>query len=693
MEKFFYPQSIAIFGISDSPGNLALYVLENLDRFGFTGRIYAIGRTEKEINGRRVYTRLEDVPEVPDLAVLVIPAPAMPDVLESCGRKGMRHAVIEAAGFSELADERKALEHEIMRITRDAGITCLGPNCVGVINKENGLCTPFIPFTHDEMREGGNSFITQSGGLLHDIIHRCAADNLGLDKLVSIGNKLMIDENDVLEYLIHDRGTHAIAVYLEDISNGRRLMELASRTTKPIMMLKGNASPASREIASFHTAALAGDAAVAAAAFKQAGIHHVENIQDAVDCFKIFDLPLLKGPNLAIIGRSGGQGVLLADQAHHLGFALPKLPSSFFDEIGKHTKAGVIRSTNPVDLGDVWDDLFYVEAVEMALKVKEIDGVVFYFEYGINHDVTFEILKGVEKACCSCQKPVAFCIVPDRSVWFSLRYSRPFPFFTESDRAFSALRRSLDHFRRTEREVSKRSVFQISEREKMTEDVPRILPVSETLSLMEEYGIPVVPYGLAGNRAEAIEASGRIGYPVVLKRAEPPVVHKTEAGAVHLNIKNNIELERATKAMAGDLYLIQEMARDGIDTIVGGKRDPEFGPVVIFGLGGIFVEVLKDVTIRVAPISERDAREMIDEIKGAPLLKGARGKAVADTESLARAIAAVSRLLVDQPGIQTIDINPLRVFEEGKGCSALDVKMEYVGPYPQNGTRIPAKGT
>lgn len=677
MEKFFTARSVAVFGVSDVPGNLGQHIINNMIRFGYMGRIYPIGRRATEIAGIPVYRRIEDVPEVPDLAVLLLPAKAIPGIIEECGKKGIRHAIIETAGFSELGADKKELEAEILGIARSAGVRFIGPNCVGVINMETGLCTPFIPFDHNEARAGKNSFITQSGGLIHDVIHRCAAENLGLSKLVSIGNKLMIDENDILEWLLKDKGTDTVGIYLETIGDGRRLMELASSSSKPVILLDGNRSPSSRDIASFHTAALAGDAAVVAAACRQAGIHQVDNIQDMIDCFKIFDLPPLKGPNLVVICRSGGQSVLLADDAYRHDFHLPSLPAKFFEKINERTKAGVIRNTNPVDLGDVWDDIFYVDVVDMAAARNDVDGVVLYFEYGVNHEITFEILKGVERVSRAHGKPVVLCMVPDRSVWLALRYSTNFPFFTESERALRALRRSLDHF--TGISSGRRSVFpsKIDRGSKVSSGRDRrVLAAEEALHLIDEYSIPLCPYVLGRNRTGVLESARKLGYPVALKRMEPVVLHKTEAGSVKLDITDEEALEEAMKVMPADLYLVQKMAPEGIETIIGGKRDPQFGPVVIFGLGGIFVEVLKDVTMRIAPVDEIAAAQMVREIRGAPLLTGTRGLAACDTSTLVRAIVRVSQLLVGHPGIASLDINPFRVFARGQGGMALDIKIE-----------------
>ena len=682
LKNFFYPRSIVVFGVSDAPGNLGRNILENLNRFGFLGRVYGLGRKRMEVEGRQVYADLMDIPDTPDLAVLLTPASLVGETIEACGRKGIHHAVIEAAGFTELGPDRKALEEEIVDICRTWGITCMGPNCIGTINTEGYLALPFVLFDPEEVREGRNSFVAQSGGLIHEIVRRCAAENVGVNKLTSIGNKLMVDEANVLEFLIGDPGTEVIGLYLEDIKNGRRLMDLARTTHKPIMLLKGNASPAGREIASFHTAALAGDETVIEAAMRQAGVHQVATPQEMVESFKAFHLPAMRGPNMVIISRSGGQSVLLADEAYRHGFSLARLSSGLFDLIEERSKGGVIKRTNPIDLGNVFDEIFYLEVLEEALKEKDVDGAAFFFDYEANYPVALDIVRGTERVSRLLQKPVVLCMVPDRGHWFKARDACSFPFFSHPRWAFDGLARSLAHFRRKEGQpagtaLSRPYPENSAARPGQGPEI-RLVPATEALALVEGYGVPVVEYALVKDKTQAEKAAQEIGYPVVLKAVEPAVLHKTEAGAVRLNIAGERGLGQAIDDMAADAYLLQKQAPEGVETIVGGKRDPGFGPVVLFGLGGILVEVLRDVALRVAPIDAGSAREMIRELKGSALLAGARGTPPADVDALAGVIANVSRMLFDHPEIASLDINPLRVFPKGSGCLALDVKIGIV---------------
>jgi acetate---CoA ligase (ADP-forming) len=693
MEKFFFPESVVVFGVSPRAGNIGKAVVENLQRFGFGGRVYGLGRYEGVLDGVQVYDGIESLPETPDLAVILVPAAAIADALTQCGKRGITNAVIETAGFSELGSERQSLEIALKEVATAYGIACMGPNCLGVVNTDNGLCLPFVPSSPTEYIKGRNAFISQSGGLLHEIVRRCMADNVGLTKLVSIGNKLLLNECAVLSYLLQEERSAVIGIYLEDIRDGRRLMNLAAASTKPVILLKGNASPTARQIAQFHTSALVGDEAVTKAALKQAGIHQVKSLQEMIDAFKIFSMPPIKGSKIVLISRSGGQSVLLADYAHHFGFTLAQLPAEIFDLIKAQSKGGVIKRTNPIDLGDVYNEAFYLEVVDLVLREDGVDGVAFFFDYELNDFRAFEILEGVERLCRIHQKPVMLCMVPDKENWFKLRFTTTFPFFTEPERGFAALKRSIAHYRRVST-MPLKPLFDDptpGNRPRREADMPRqILGVPDALALACAYGIPVVDYRVARTAEEAVAEARHVGYPVVLKRIEPQTLHKTETGAVVLGISDDDTLKQTLSLMTGDLYLIQKMAPTGVETIIGGKWDDEFGPVVVFGLGGIFAEALRDVAIRVAPIDEKTARQMINEIRGRAVFTGFRMQAPRDVDALAAVLVSVSRLLAEHSEIVNLDINPFVSYDAGKGGLALDIKIEIqTSPSPGKTRDIP----
>jgi acetate---CoA ligase (ADP-forming) len=690
LRKIFYPERVAVFGVSDSPTNLARVIIENCTYAGFKGTIYPVGRSGGQLDGQRIFRDVAEIDVVPDLAVLLIPAETIAEALDACGRKGIRHAVIETGGFSEFGSDRVKLEKEILDIASTWNMTIMGPNCIGVINMEIGLTLPFVPFDRTEARVGKISIISQSGGIIHDILRRSVLENLPLNKLASIGNKLLLDENDVIEFLIADPGTHIIGCYLENIRDGRRLMRLASSTEKPIVVVKSNRNPSSHEIARFHTSALAGDDIVADAALRQGAIHRARATAEMVNWFKAFTLPAMRGPRVIAMARSGGQCVLLADAADRQGLELVPLSDRLRDRWRQRVRAGVIQPTNPVDLGDVFDIQFYIELIELALQEREVDGVIFYHDFGDAPDVppTRTLIERTKAFTERYSKPVALCMIPDKENWFSMKETAEFPIFPDAETAAQALVVSLNHFRDASKRVGEARtpsaagqaagslVRSFGSPAKQPSGAPEILSALETYDLLRSYGVPVPESALVKKRKEAIEAAHRIGYPVALKVVSPFLLHKTDNKGVQLNLTGDHAVGRALKEMPADQYLLQKMVSNGYETIIGGKQDPEFGPVVLFGLGGIFAEVFRDTAIRVAPIDKAVAAEMVEETRAAIILRGYRGKPPADLKALLSCITSISRLLTDHPEIITLDVNPLIVLPDGQGCAAVDVRIE-----------------
>ncbi len=677
MKALFYPRSLVVIGVSDSPLNLARLIVENLDGAPFSGRVYCVGRRAGRLNNRPIFESVEAIDEVPDLAVLLIPAETVPDTLDACGRKGIRCAVIETGGFSEFSAERAEMETKVLEVARKWDITLMGPNCVGVINTENRLALPFYPVEQSDLARGDISFISQSGGVVQDFLKRCRHEDLRCSKLLSIGNKLMLDENDFLQFLIADPSTRSIGLYLESVTDGRGLMEAARSSEKPIIVLKGNRSPASRQIAKFHTAALAGDERVFQAALNQCGMHHVDSLAEMVDQLKIFTLPLLKGRNLMLISRSGGQAVLLADAAQANGFNLSRLPSTLTDFVGQNVKAGVIRPTNPLDLGDVFDIRSYHEIIEMSLKEEGVDGVVLVHYFPDEEKVLTEaLIQAAAVLSRAYEKPVVFSVLPGRKDVLRLDPDVCFPIFEDADRALDALAFSVRHFENQEKKrASGPHVEYPPPKRSESGKGSELMPVDETFALLDGAGLRVADWAVVSRVEEALEAAARIGYPVALKIASPAILHKTEKAGVRLDLRDAASLEQAFREMKADQYLVQRMVR-GCETILGARQDPQFGPVVIFGMGGIFVELFDDVALRVAPLDETTAAEMINEIKGSAILNGYRGGPLLDKRALSNALLAVSNLLLAHPEIVNLDVNPLAVLEDGGGAVILDAKIE-----------------
>jgi acyl-CoA synthetase (NDP forming) len=458
-------------------------------------------------------------------------------------------------------------------------------------------------------------------------------------------------------------------------------MDLARQTEKPIIILKANRSTSSHQIARFHTAALAGDDDVTDAALKQAGIHRARTLMEMADAFKIFSLPLMKGKKVGVVCRSGGQAVMLADAVHRHGFALAEFSNRVFDHVRKEIRAGVIRMTNPLDLGDVFDIRFYEEVIEKVLQEPEVDGVVFGHMYlhGVTIPPTQELIRAARRLSQQYQKPVVFFMIASKKYFFTLKETDDFPIFADPEQAVQALAVSRRHNENQTIRAAKQPL--VSGRIKPAVKVPSgstptFMDPAESFGLLKSYSLPVADFAVVGNLTEAFNAAENMGYPVALKIAAPEILHKTEARGVHLNLTDCQALSDAFRSMNTDRVIVQKMSSPGREVIIGGRQDQEFGPVILFGLGGIFVEVIRDVAMRICPIDWGEAGRLIEETKGARILKGYRHRAPADLETLKACIVKVSQLLVEHPEVQNLDINPMLIFDEGRGCLIVDVKIQ-----------------
>ncbi len=680
MNTLFYPRSVVVIGVSNDPVNLGRSIVQNLDRFKFKGPVYCVGKDGGYLEERKIYTSIEDVEGVPELAVFLIPARFIPETMDACGKKGIRYAVIETAGFTEFGEEGRALEDRLRHVAQKWNIRFVGPNCISIVNLENGLVLPFVPFNPSGTKQGHVSLAAQSGGVVVDGVRLFSLENLGFNKLISMGNKLDLNENNFLEYLISDPGTHIVGLYLENIVDGRRIMNGAYQSDKPIIVLKANIADSSRKIAQFHTTALAGDDTVADAAFRQAGLIRVNNMQEMMDNFKIFSLPPLKGPRLGLLCRSGGQAVMVADAAYRHGLKLSQFSDDFFAFVKKEVRAGVIRLTNPLDLGDVFNLQTHIEIMEKALQEEDVDGLVFSHAYVTDLEVqpSEDLIRAARDLSFTYRKPVVVTVVPRKREWFAMKEAADFPVFSEADYAIRALSNSLRHF--TNRSIpgwSQKRIppCNVSEGDDVRNS-SRLLGPGESYELLASAGLPVADYRVVKDAREGVKAANEMGYPVAVKIAAPNVLHKTEKRGVKLNVTDQAELERVIDDMNGDEFLIQKMAGAGREVIIGGKQDNEFGPIVLFGLGGIFVEVMKDVALRVTPIDDDEAENMIADIRGARLLEGFRGQPRADKAALKKCLVTISRLLYDHPEITNLDINPMIVGDDGMGCVIVDAKIE-----------------
>ena len=696
MNGLFCAESVVVVGVSESADNLGQNVMANLVNLGYQGKIYAVGPRGGEVLGHPVYRSIAELPGNPELAVILTPARFVHDILVQCGEKGTRWAVIESAGFGELGTPGEMLEQEILKAGKRFGLRFVGPNCLGMMNTANGLYTPFVAL-ETRFRRGKIGVFAQSGGVGLCLVERLCTSGTGISKFVSMGNKLDLDEADYLAYLMDDPETAVIYFYLEGFNRGRCFADLARRCSKPIILHKSNTGAMSLTIAQSHTAALAADDQVVDAVCRESGILRVHSVSEAISAAKGLCLPPLKGKNLAVLSRSGGHAVLAADVCASYGFRLPALEQDILNEAQSRSRAGVIRLGNPLDLGDIFDLSFYISAVEKVLRQHDIDGVVFIMvsQMMIERENVRSLVEKLAALSSQSGKPVATVMDIPFEERVHLEQNSNYPFFLEPAEAVKALAilsewSKTDAAKRLKLEsgvtaapVHDTLTIPVNKIEKWFGDIERQNRqplLHEALDLLDLSGIPAVPWRMATSLDKALRASEDLGFPVALKAVSPSLLHKSDRGGLALDVRDAESLRnewRRLHKVSDDVagIVVQKMAPASRELVVGGKRDPSFGPLVLTGLGGIMVEVMKDVSMRLAPIDTGAAMEMLGELSGKRILGRFRGMPEADLEAAARILVQVSLLMHNFPQIREMDLNPVSLDNEGRGALALDVRL------------------
>ncbi|MBW1712524.1 MAG: acetate--CoA ligase family protein, partial [Deltaproteobacteria bacterium] len=631
MRGFFYPQSVAVIGVSPRKTNLGRAITVNLIEHQYGGRILLVGPSGGHVYGHRVHPSLDEVQEPVDAAVILTPAATVPGLVQACGQKGIKRIIIESGGFGEYDKNRHDLEKQMLAAAEKYGLRFIGPNGIGVISLENGFVVPF-PRISTSLKPGEISIIAQSGGVGLTYVNFLNSERIGISKFTSVGNKLNVTENDLLEYLIEDETTRVICLYLESLTDGRRLMDLARTTDKPILIHKSNTSPASARIAASHTAALSTDEAVVDAAFKQAGIIRVRETRDMVNYLKMLTKPRLKGRRIGIVSRSGGHAVIAADACSARGLSLPQFPREFLDQFEKHFRGGVIKIQNPIDLGDLFDFTVYTSIAEAILARDEVDGLLFAHGYrGAETPQSRKFIDAVAETVSRFGKPLALCLLVEEEEMAHVKTQFDFPVFTSPEEAAACLKVSLEVYenglkkrpgRRPDWDLDQDKIKALLSAERPGLDL--------SLKLIQAAGIPAAPWKTASSRAEAVEAALEIGFPVALKAGSSEVSHKSDFGGVILDLADEAALEAGLEKLSRNLaqagqarpwpVVVQKMVPQGEEIILGGRQDPVFGPVVLLGLGGILVEVLGDVALRVAPLDKAEAAVMIGDLKTGRIL-------------------------------------------------------------------------
>ena len=693
LDGLFRPKSIAVIGASATPGKIGHTVMVNLIDGKYEGQIYPINPSATEILGKKVYAAIGDVPGEIDAAVITIPAKFCVQAVEECGKKKVKGLIIITSGFSEVGD--KALEDQMVSLAHQYNMRILGPNIVGTLSnsdKMNASFAPCLPLP------GKAALITQSGALLIAIDAASYTRGVGFDKLISIGNMSDVDFADIIDWLDDDKDSTCVSMYIEGFKDGRKFMDVARKSVKPIIALKSGVSSHGAAAAASHTGSLAGAAKVYGAAFQQAGVVQASNLDNLFDRTLALSLqPPMKGENLLIITNGGGVGVLATDAAERYGLPLKFAPADVQAEMKKHMP-DFGSAKNPVDLTGMAGNDWYYDCVRFAISNAWVDGLaVLYCETAITNPL--EIAKSVKKAIDDSgvkDIPVTFSLVGGERCTEAIHWlaENGIPGYGDPEIAVNAMA-SLHEFYIIKGYASEKApAVDNSHRQaalKIIEGARAVgrtsLTEIEAKDVFAIYGLAVTKTTLAKTEDEALAMAQKIGFPVVMKIVSPDILHKSDAGGVKVNIKDEAGVRDAfktilknSKAYKADADIhgiaVQEMAPWGTEVILGSVNDVTFGPTMMFGLGGIFVEVLKDVTFRVAPVTANQAMRMIGEIRGAPILNGVRGEAPRDKEALAQTIADYSAMIYDLADeIAESDANPGLVYEAGKGLKIADARV------------------
>jgi acetate---CoA ligase (ADP-forming) len=692
LDMFSNPSSIAVVGAAREKGKLGYGVLSNLIEHGFAGKIYPINPKADEILGLKCYPSIDAVPGEIETAVIVIPGAAVASAIEQCGVKGVKGAIVISAGFRETGAEGSKRERELVDIARRYGMRLVGPNCLGVIDTVGKMNASFA--VGMPMR-GKIAFMSQSGALCTSVLDVALAEHVGFSHFVSLGNKADLNELDFVDAWADDPDSRVIMAYLEGIVSGAKFMETARRVTKskPIIAIKSGTTAAGSRAVSSHTGSLAGSEKAYEAAFNQAGIIRAGSMQDLFDYSVAFARqPLIANGNVAVLTNAGGPGIMATDALERSGLKLASLERATMDALREKLPSAA-SVLNPVDvLGDALADR-YGMAMDLVLKDPNVSAVIVVLTPQMMTQIR-ETAHAVGETAARYNKTVLGCFMGEATTGpgVDILNEHGVPNYLVPERAVAALKAMMRYRTWLERPAQPIESFPLDKARvaklfaQVREDGRTTIGDSEARDILDACGIRIPKSVLATTPDEAVAFAEKVGYPVVMKIASPDILHKTDIGGVKLGIRSASDVRdafdllvyRATRYMADARIWgcqVQEMVQGGREVIVGMNRDPQFGPLMMFGLGGIYVEALKDVSFRIAPVSRQETREMLGEIRSYNLLRGVRGERPSDIEGVVDVVLKLSQLVTEFPEIVEMDINPLIVFEEGKGTIAIDMRL------------------
>jgi acetyl coenzyme A synthetase (ADP forming)-like protein len=696
LEKFFNPESVAVVGAAREKGKVGYEVLLNLIRGGYTGKIYPVNPNAETLQGLKCYPDLLSIGEPADLVIVIVPAANVPTVVRQCAKMGTKSVIVVTAGFKEVGPEGRELEQQVIRIARQAGIRIVGPNSLGVIVPANKLNASF---GGDLPAAGKTGYISQSGALLAAILDIARSTGIGFSKLVSIGNKADVDELEVLKTLGADADTEVIAGYLENISDGNAFVKEAERISyrKPILLIKSGVTSAGATAASSHTGSLAGNDTAYECVFERAGIIRCRSVKVQVDYIQAFNQPLPQGTSIAVITNAGGAGIMAADAIERQGLTLAGPSKETMDRLAAHLPPAASLN-NPVDvLCDALADR-YEFALNAVLDDPNVHTVLVLLtpQAMTQGAVTAEAVVRIAQE--HKEKPVLACFLGVGQVEAGIKILQEgrIPHYDSPEAAVNAIKVMTDYAKWRSRPERVVKLFAVNRRkaetivEKHVRQQTYEIGEVESKEILEAYGFAVPRAAVATTAEQAANIAHQLGFPVVVKIWSPEVIHKTDVGGVRLNLSTAEEVMDAfdliTYRIARNLpdinilgVVVQEMITAGKEVILGMNRDPHCGPLMMFGMGGVLVEVLRDVCFYLAPLTAEEAKQMLMSTKTYQMLRGVRGDPGVDIEAIAEGLQRLSQLVTEFPQIQQIDINPYVVGPKGTTPVAVDARI-VLGP-------------
>jgi len=697
LEKIFYPDSVAIVGANKVQGTVPGDLLLNLTKSDFNGIIFPVSPREKFIAGIKSYKYVLDIPDPVDLAIIVFQASVVNLALEQSGQKGIKSAIIISAGFKEVGGAGVEMENNLKTIARKYDMSFIGPNCLGVINTDPRSKLN-ASFARNMPEEGSIAFLSQSGALCTAVLDYARAKEIGFSKFISFGNKADISEIDLLYYLKDDPKTRVILIYLEEVTDGVGLMKVAKEiihdTGKPILIMKSGRTGAGAKAAASHTGSLAGSDEICDAAFKQAGIIRCDNIEEMFNKATAFAYqPAPQGKRVAIVTNAGGPGVLTTDATIHEGLELAQFSDATKEEFRKNLPK-TANINNPVDvIGDARADRYNI-ALSGAFEDPGVDAVFTILTPQSMTDIDL-IAREIAKVSSHYDKPVyaSFMGEADVAVGVHSLQRNKIPHYLLPESMAKSMATVYKFTQLVKTDGSKPVAFTDVNKDAATAILnaarssgKSYLTEEEAIQVLGAYKLPVLDSKLINSAEEAARVAAQIGFPTVMKIISDDIIHKFDVGGVVLDVKSEQEAKEAFKQIMTTVkqrqpearlkgILVRKMIPTGEEVILGVKRDPAFGAVLMFGLGGIFVEIMKDVTFRVAPLTRHDAETMVSGIRAFPLLNGARGRQARDIAAVTEVILRLGQLATDCPQIRELDINPLITLNAGEGCFVADVKI------------------